>query len=258
MRAIPYANGFDSKVGYCQPLGTAPATPPHVDHADRMDTLTPVCARTRPATALFDAPQQQRAKRHLMWGENSLHFPLFRILKEDGHDTMQNQACRRPQRRSCKCWLHCANSAFVDSKRGHALVLAIAILTAQTRITAAESDAWTTIIREGAEEYKESCAACHGTDAKGRGDLGQKLFKKPNDLTEIAKRNNGSFPFRRVFDVIAGDQPVDGHDTMHMPKYAERMKGEDFQPGYNRAHLRILKLAHYLESIQSAQQTPQR
>ncbi|HEX2842097.1 c-type cytochrome [Hyphomicrobium sp.] len=138
------------------------------------------------------------------------------------------------------------------------LVLAIAILTAQTRIAPAGSDAWTTIIREGAEEYKESCAACHGTNAQGRGDLGQKLFKKPNDLTEIPKRNNGAFPFRRVFDIIAGDQPVDGHDTMHMPKYAERMKGEDFQPGYNRAHLRILELAHYLESIQAAQQTPQR
>jgi mono/diheme cytochrome c family protein len=130
------------------------------------------------------------------------------------------------------------------------LVLAILILAALTRIAAAQSGTWATILREGAEEYKESCAACHGADAKGGGELGQKLFKKPNDLTEIAKRNGGAFPFRRVFDVIAGDQPVEGHDTMHMPKYAERMKGEDFQPGYYRAHLRILELAHYLESIQ--------
>ncbi len=130
------------------------------------------------------------------------------------------------------------------------VVLTILILAALIRIAAAQSGAWTTILREGAEEYKENCAACHGADAKGGGDLGQKLFKKPNDLTEITKRNGGTFPFRRVFDVIAGDQPVEGHDTMHMPKYAERMKREDFQPGYNRAHLRILELAHYLESIQ--------
>lgn len=130
------------------------------------------------------------------------------------------------------------------------LILTILILAVLTRIAAAQSGAWATILREGAEEYKENCASCHGADAKGGGDLGQKLFKKPNDLTEIAKRNDGTFPFQRVFNVIAGDQPVEGHDTMHMPKYAERMKRDDFQPGYNRAHLRILELTHYLESIQ--------
>jgi mono/diheme cytochrome c family protein len=130
------------------------------------------------------------------------------------------------------------------------LVLAILVLPALTRIAAAQSGTWATIIREGAEEYKETCAACHGANAKGGGEFGQKLFKKPSDLTEVAKRNGGTYPFRRVFDVIAGDQPVEGHDTMHMPKYAERMKGADFQPGYYRAHLRILELAHYLESIQ--------
>lgn len=130
------------------------------------------------------------------------------------------------------------------------LVLAILILAALTRIAAAQSGTWATILREGADEYKESCVACHGTDAKGGGELGQKLFKKPTDLTEIAKRTGGVFPFRRVFEIIAGDQPVEGHDTIHMPKYAERMKGTDFQPGYYRAHLRILELAHYLESIQ--------
>lgn len=130
------------------------------------------------------------------------------------------------------------------------VMLAILILAALSRIAAAQSGTWTTILREGGEEYQENCAACHGADAKGGGELGQKLFKKPNDLTEIANRNGGTFPFQRVFDVIAGDQPVEGHDTIHMPKYAERMKREDFQPGYNRAHLRILELTHYLESIQ--------
>jgi hypothetical protein len=31
------------------------------------------------------------------------------------------------------------------------------------------------------------------------------------------------------------------------------MKREDFQPGYNPAHVRILELTHYLESIQARQ-----
>lgn len=131
------------------------------------------------------------------------------------------------------------------------VALVFAILATLSRIAAADSPTWTKVVGEGAEDYKENCAACHGTDAKGGGDLGQKLFKKPVDLTRLAELNGGPFPFRRVFDAIAGDVSIEGHDTMHMPKYAERMKGEDFEPGYNRAHLRILELTHYLESIQA-------
>jgi mono/diheme cytochrome c family protein len=131
------------------------------------------------------------------------------------------------------------------------VALGLVVLAALSRIAAADSATWNKVLEEGAEDYKESCAACHGADAKGGGDLGGKLFKKPVDLTLLAQQNGGLFPFRRVFDAIAGDVPVEGHDTMHMPKYAERMKREDFEPGYNRAHLRILELTHYLESIQA-------
>ena len=93
--------------------------------------------------------------------------------------------------------------------------------------------------------------ACHGADGKGQGDLGQKLFKKPKDLTTITQRNDGDFPFLRVFEIIAGEKPVPGHETMHMPEYAKRMRQNDFKLGYHQAHLRILELTHYLESIQS-------
>ena len=51
----------------------------------------------------------------------------------------------------------------------------------------------------GREEFQESCAACHGPDASGRGELANKLVKRPKDLTMIAEENGGTFPFWRVF-----------------------------------------------------------
>lgn len=129
-----------------------------------------------------------------------------------------------------------------------ALILSFAVLTGPA---ASESAAWRENLADGKQEYEENCVSCHGADGRGQGDLGQKLFKKPSDLTTIAERNEGEFPFQRVFQIIAGDTPVAGHETMHMPEYADRMKSDNFKPGYHQAHVRILQLTHYLQSIQA-------
>ena len=131
------------------------------------------------------------------------------------------------------------------------LLLMLAFLLLLSRPAAAQSGAWAENLRDGKQEYEENCANCHGAAGKGDGDLGQKLFKKPLDITTIAERNGGAFPFEKVFQIIAGDTPVEGHDTMHMPDYAKRMKQDDFKPGYHQAHVRILQLTHYVESIQA-------
>jgi mono/diheme cytochrome c family protein len=129
-----------------------------------------------------------------------------------------------------------------------AVFLPLAVLT---RPAASDSAAWRENLSDGKQEYEESCASCHGADGKGRGELGVKLFKKPSDLTTISERNDGHFPFQRIFEIIAGDTPVAGHETIHMPEYAERMKGDNFKPGYHQAHIRILQLTHYIQSIQA-------
>ena len=102
----------------------------------------------------------------------------------------------------------------------------------------------------GREEFQESCAACHGTDASGRGELANKLVKPPKDLTMIAENNGGTFPFWRVFDIIAGDTKVEDHDTSQMPLFSERMRGQESAGVFPPAPLRVLALTHYLESIQ--------
>jgi len=47
----------------------------------------------------------------------------------------------------------------------------------------------------GRTEYLSSCAACHGTDAKGSGPVSKELKTPPADLTILAKNNNGVFPY---------------------------------------------------------------
>ena len=87
------------------------------------------------------------------------------------------------------------------------------------------------VVAEAAEDYRLYCVACHGAEGKGDGELASKLIKPPSDLTGIAARHGG-FPFWRVYAMVAGEEPVPGHDTFQMPQYAERMKADEEMPGY--------------------------
>ncbi len=56
------------------------------------------------------------------------------------------------------------------------------------------------IFEPSADEFRNSCASCHGVDGKGAGFL-TRLFRgiDPGDLSQLAKNNDGDFPFDRVF-----------------------------------------------------------
>jgi mono/diheme cytochrome c family protein len=106
------------------------------------------------------------------------------------------------------------------------------------------------ILDEGRMEFEENCAACHGKDGTGRGELGARLAVPPKDLTTFAQRNGGVFPFWPVFEVIAGEKPIPGHDTLDMPLFSGRMRAQEGHPGFLPSHVRMLEVTHYLESIQ--------
>lgn len=131
------------------------------------------------------------------------------------------------------------------------VVVFLLALTLFSRVSAA--GARDKILEEGRQDFEENCVACHGADATGRGELGVRLVRPPKDLTAISARNGGTYPFWRIFDIIAGEKPTEGHETFQMPHYSKRMRGEDFAPGYLPSHVRILALTHYLESIQQGQ-----
>ena len=132
------------------------------------------------------------------------------------------------------------------------LILAVAVLLAVvSRPAAAASLAAKKILDSGKQEFAENCASCHGTDGKGGGPMAGKLVKPPKDLTAIEAANGGHFPFWLVFDLVAGETQVAGHDTHQMPEFYASLKSQDFKPGYAPAELRLLCVIHYLESIQA-------
>ena len=106
------------------------------------------------------------------------------------------------------------------------------------------------VIADGKADYEQNCVGCHGSEAKGDGRMAEILTIKPPNLTRIAERNHGVFPFWKVYATIDGEEAVKGHMFTPMPLWWDRFKQDEKKPGYLPAHVRILEITHYLESIQ--------
>lgn len=107
----------------------------------------------------------------------------------------------------------------------------------------------------GQAEYLNSCAVCHGVTGEGNGPLAEELVKRPADLTRLAERNGGEFPYFKVFATIDGRFVVPGHGERDMPVWGRQFLSEDavtFGPsgGEIVTEERIHQLAAYIESLQ--------
>jgi mono/diheme cytochrome c family protein len=107
-----------------------------------------------------------------------------------------------------------------------------------------------TVINAGKDDFEWQCAPCHGADGTGNGPMAKQLIKAPTNLTGIAKTNDGTFPFWRVYRIISGKKEVPGHETFQMPEYWKRFTGAEYAFGFLPPHVRVLMLTHYLETIQ--------
>ena len=107
----------------------------------------------------------------------------------------------------------------------------------------------------GRELFAQLCASCHGADAKGNGPAAEALVAPMPDLTMLAKDNDGVFPMSDVERAIRGERSVLAHGTGEMPMWGTAFEDvrPDFKPGQRRgfAHVRVMNLARYLESIQA-------
>ncbi len=74
----------------------------------------------------------------------------------------------------------------------------------------------------GKAMYTKYCSNCHGVSGKGDGPFAPQLTKKPTDLTQLAKKNNGTFPSEQVAHVIDGRAPVPAHGPREMPIWGKR------------------------------------
>ena len=90
------------------------------------------------------------------------------------------------------------------------LILASVIIGHAVPVWAQDNDA-------GRSAYLSSCAACHGTEAKGDGFLNSVLKVPAPDLTTLARRDDGDFPIAAVTEIIDGRIFIAAHGTREMP-----------------------------------------
>jgi mono/diheme cytochrome c family protein len=106
----------------------------------------------------------------------------------------------------------------------------------------------------GKRLYTKYCATCHGRDGKGDGPLAATLKTKTTDLTLLAKRNNGQFPYLEVLDILDGSTPYPAHGSADMPAWGQTFQSEDASSSpMDQAMVRgqLMLLTDYLRAIQA-------
>lgn len=99
------------------------------------------------------------------------------------------------------------------------------------------------------EDFFVYCASCHGASGRGDGPVALELKKRPADLTQLARNNNGSFPYAYVRAIIDGrEQQLGIHGPAEMPVWGERFSREGKNDPLVRGQ--ILSIVDYLVSIQ--------
>jgi mono/diheme cytochrome c family protein len=110
-------------------------------------------------------------------------------------------------------------------------------------------------IAAGKADFVKHCAPCHGENAKGHGpEVNIIPGIKPADLTQIATRNGGVFPFQQVEDTIDGRKKIPSHERFDMPFWGVnfQQEGKEFTPESEvGSKARIQALVAYIETIQA-------
>jgi len=139
--------------------------------------------------------------------------------------------------------------------KSHLLQLLLAPVLATLMVSpvfAADHEQGLPAAQSGEQNFMQFCAACHGEDAKGTGPVSGSLSKPVPDLTQIAARNGGEFPWKDVRSKIDGRWEIDAHGTQSMPVWGYEFWIDQEAGNFDeRGVLKILDgLVDYLQSIQ--------
>lgn len=134
-------------------------------------------------------------------------------------------------------------------RTGTVLTLAVASALAVPAAAAAQTTA-------GEIEYQQACAACHGAAGQGDGPVADYMNVPVPDLTKIAERRNGAFPYQELMQMIDGrnaERQPGPHGTS-MPVWGDRfmLDSGSAYPVENEINTlgRISSLVDYLYSLQ--------
>jgi len=108
---------------------------------------------------------------------------------------------------------------------------------------------------KGRTTYVRYCVSCHGPAGKGDGPLANDLKVPVPDLTTMATRAGGQYPYDRVIGIVRSGEIVRGHGTADMPAWGDVFKKttgtEEATTG-----AAVRNLAQYVWSIQQPAKPP--
>lgn len=107
----------------------------------------------------------------------------------------------------------------------------------------------------GREDFLAFCAACHGTSARGDGEMARELPRAPADLTGLSRRAGGAFPMTKVMAKIWGYTGGRGGAAV-MPNFGPLLESAPvpFDGGdgiQTPTPIRLVQIAEYLKSVQA-------
>ncbi len=129
------------------------------------------------------------------------------------------------------------------------LILVVRATGAQDKPAADKVPAPRTIAASGKQTYMQYCASCHGADARGDGPAAFALKAPPPDLTTLAIRHGGKFPYEYVSDVLRFGTRIVAHGSSDMPIWGPIFGSMD---NFDEVAVRkrIKDLSNYLASLQ--------
>ncbi len=102
----------------------------------------------------------------------------------------------------------------------------------------------------GKEMYVAYCASCHGLNGTGDGPAAAAMKTPPANLTLLASKNGGSFPYAKVQQAIKGDANMpSAHGSQQMPVWGTTLRRIS-QNSQAETQLRIRNIADYIASLQ--------
>ena len=129
------------------------------------------------------------------------------------------------------------------------LILLVSAVGAQDKAPATKAPPQRAAVASGKQTYKHYCASCHGVDARGDGPAAFMLKTTPPDLTTLAKRHDGKFPYDYFSDVLRFGTRIRSHGSSDMPIWGPIFGSID---NYVEVAVRkrIKNLSDYLASLQ--------
>lgn len=129
------------------------------------------------------------------------------------------------------------------------LLFAICVVGAKARPTVEETLP-SNYVPSGKLTFRLYCASCHGIDAKGQGPFASMLKVPPPDLTTLAKRHDGKFPYDYVSNILRfGPGPTVLHGSADMPTWGPIFQYLD-KNDERAVQQRIKNICNYLASLQ--------